>query len=49
MLSVRAGAVLEVEEAYVLRDTTSPVEIEVAELWAFSDTGKLEAIFSLPL
>ena len=49
MLDIRAGAVLEVERAFVLRDTTSPVEVEVKGLITFSDTGKLEATFTIPL
>jgi hypothetical protein len=33
MLEIKNGATLEVELAYVLRDTTSPVEVEVTDLF----------------
>lgn len=35
---IKAGATLEVEVAYVLNDTTSDVEVEIAELISFDDT-----------
>lgn len=49
MLEIRAGAVLEVEKAYILRDATSLIEIEVKELMAFYDTETLEGTITLPL
>ena len=36
MLDIKAGVTLEVKEAYLLRDTTTLVEIEVSELISFS-------------
>lgn len=37
MKEIKAGATLEVEVAYDLNDTTTPVEVEVKELISFSD------------
>ncbi len=34
---IKKGATLEVEVAYELNDTTTPIEVEVGELFSFSD------------
>jgi hypothetical protein len=49
MLDIRAGTALEVEKAYVLRDTTTSTELEVKKLTGSNGTGKLETTFTLPL
>nr|WP_162612674.1 DUF5067 domain-containing protein [Flavonifractor sp. An135] len=52
MKDVRPGTTLDVQYAYVLSNTTSPIEIEVSELFSFdSDAPKLLKTFdpaSLP-
>ena len=37
MKEIRKGATIEVEVAYTLNDTTTPIEVEVKELISFSD------------
>lgn len=37
MKDIRPGATLEVQCAYVLNDTTSPIEVEVKESFSFAD------------
>ena len=49
LTEIKAGEVLEVEMAYELRDTTSPVEIEVTELFNWNSADKVEKTFSFPL
>ncbi|MFV0399542.1 MAG: DUF5067 domain-containing protein [Oscillospiraceae bacterium] len=49
MKDIRPGATLEVKEAYVLGDTTSPVEVEVTELMSFTDSGMVTKTFDLPI
>ena len=46
LLEIKTGATLTVECAYVLRNTTSPVEIEVTELLSFSNE-KLTKTFEI--
>lgn len=49
LLDIKPGATLEVAMAYVLRDTTSPIEIELSELFDFSDEPvKIIATVALP-
>lgn len=45
-LDIKPGASITVEKAYVLRNETSPVEVEVSETFSFSD-AKLEKTFEL--
>ena len=47
MAEIKPGASIEVKEAYVLNNTTSPVEIEVKELITFTDTGMVKKTFTL--
>lgn len=49
LLDIKPGATIEVTAAYLLRDTTSPVEIEVGKLIDFSDNpAKIIATVALP-
>lgn len=49
MTNVKPGASIEVTQAYVLRDTSSPIEIEVGKLFDFSDKPeKIVATVALP-
>lgn len=49
MMSIRPGASIEVEQGYVLRDGTSPIEIEVSKLFDFSgNPAKVLATVALP-
>ncbi len=34
---IKKGASIEVEVAYELNDTTNPIQVEVSELWSYSD------------
>ncbi len=34
---IKKGATLEIEEAYVLNDTTSDIEVEISQLFSFND------------
>jgi len=44
---IKKGASLEVEVAYVLNDTTSDLEVEISELFSYSDKT-ITKTFSLP-
>ena len=46
MKDIKKGASLEVEVAYELNDTTTDIEVEVEELFSFSDT-KITKTFSI--
>lgn len=49
LLDIKPGATIEVAAAYVLRDTTSPIEIEVGKLFDYSDNPvKIVATVALP-
>jgi len=49
LLDIKPGATIEVTMGYVLRDTTSPIEIEVGKLFDYSDNPvKIIATVALP-
>ena len=49
MAAIKPGASIEVTQGYVLRDTTSPIEIEVSKLLDFSSNPqKVVAMVALP-
>lgn len=45
-LEIKPGATITLEQAYVLRNTASPVDVEVTEFIAFNDS-KLEKTFNI--
>ena len=47
MKEIKKGASIELEVAYVLNDTTTPIEVELGELISFSDK-KITKTFDLP-
>lgn len=46
--TVKKGASIEFEHPVQLSNTTSPIEVEVAELFAIIDTGKVTKTLELP-
>jgi len=44
---IKTGSTIVVEEAYVLNDTTTPIEVEVEESFAFGEAKKVTKVFEI--
>lgn len=46
--NIQPGVTLEVEVAYILNDTTTPLDVEVTKLFSYNDSTKVTATLEIP-